>query len=142
MGNRVKLQNHLAIDYCRKYHVELVPEKTKLLCFSPKGTEICSFYWNVVSPISIGNSKISFVEEADHVGITRSVNGNLSHILASMSAHNKAVNAVLPAGLARGHRGNIAASLKIELLLSGAASLVLDKAETKALHHHYKLFLE
>ena len=145
-----KLQNllQLTIDYCRKYHVELVPEKTKLLCFSPKGKEICSFYWKLVSPISIGNTKICFVDEADHVGITRSVNGNLPHVLARMSAHNKAVNAVLPAGLARGHKGNPAASLSIELLygapvlLSGVASLVLNKAETKALHHHYKLFLE
>ena len=34
-----KLQQllHLAVEYCNKYHVELVPEKTKLLCYSPSG---------------------------------------------------------------------------------------------------------
>ena len=145
-----KLQNllQLTVEYCKKYHVELVPDKTKLLCFSPKGKEVCSFYWKLVSPISLDHSKITFTSEADHVGITRSVNGNLPHILARMSAHNRAVMAVLPAGLARGHRGNPAASLRVELLygapvlLSGVAALVLNKTETKALHHHYKLFLE
>ena len=56
--------------------------------------------------------------------------------------------AVLPAGLARGHRGNPAASLRIQLLygapklLSGLSSQVLSLTEKKILHQHYKQSLE
>ena len=37
-----KLQNLVLLtqEYCAKNHVELVPEKTKLLCFVPKGHEL------------------------------------------------------------------------------------------------------
>ena len=56
--------------------------------------------------------------------------------------------AVLPAGLARGHRSNPAASLRIQLLygapklLSGLSSQILSLAEKKILHQHYKQSLE
>ena len=65
-----------------------------------------------------------------------------------MSAHTKAIMAVLPAGLAKGHRGNPAASLQVEclygspVLLSGLSALVLSKAEINILTHHYKVSLE
>ena len=145
-----KLQNllQLTVEYCTKYHVELVPEKTKLLCFTPKGMETSSFYWKLVSPVSLGHSKINFTEEAEHVGIVRSVNGNLPNLMSRMSAHTNAMRAVLPAGLARGHRGNPAAALRVEqrygapVLLSGLAALVHTKAELDILQHHYKLKLE
>ena len=145
-----KLQHllQLTVDYCQKYHVELVPEKTKLLCFSPKGMETTAFYWKLVSPVQLGSTKIPFCQEAEHVGILRSIDGNLPNVMSRMSAHTRAMMAVLPAGLARGHRGNPAAGLRVEhlygtpVLLSGLASLVLSKAEISALHHHYKLNLE
>ena len=145
-----KLQHLLQLteEYCAKYHVELVPEKTKLLCFAPPGLDASADYWKLVSPVSLGNKKISFSDEAEHVGILRSVHGNLPNIFTRISAHNNALRAVLPAGLARGHCGNPAASLRIETLygspklLSGLSSLVLSKAEKDILHHHYKLSLE
>ena len=145
-----KLQHllHLTVQYCTKYHVELVPEKTKLLCFYPKSLEASAFYWKTVSPLTLGAKKIPFSDEAEHVGIVKSVHGNLPNIFARISAHNAALRAVLPAGLARGHHGNPAASLRIELLygaprlLSGLASQVLNKAEKNILHHHYKKSLE
>ena len=65
-----------------------------------------------------------------------------------MSAHSKALYSVLPFGLAKGHRGNPAACLRVELLygslvlLSGLPSLVLSKSEIAILQHHYKLNLE
>ena len=139
---------YLTEQYCAKYHVELVPEKTKLLCFSPPDLDSSASYWKLVSPVSLGKNKIPFSNEAEHVGIVRSVNGNLPNILARISAHNSALQSVLPAGLAKGHRGNPAASLRIELLygsprlLSGLSSLVLSKAEKDILHHHYKVSLE
>ena len=92
---------------------------------------------------------ISFSTEAEHVGVTRSTTpGSTAAVLARISAHTRALHAVLPAGLARGHNGNPAASLKVEqlyglpVLLSGLASLVLSKAELTALDHHYKVSLE
>ena len=96
----------LTVEYCDKYQVELVPDKTKLLCFTPKKSELSAYYWKLVSPISLGQSKVQFCSEADHVGITRSTSGNLPHILGRISAHRRAVLAVLPAGLPKGHRGN------------------------------------
>lgn len=65
-----------------------------------------------------------------------------------MSAHNGALKAVLPVGMARAHRGNPAAVLRTELLygtpvlLSGLASLVLNKSEVDILKHYYKVNLE
>ena len=65
-----------------------------------------------------------------------------------MSAHTRAMLAVLPVGLAKGHRGNPAAVLRVEtlygapVLLSGLSALVLYKSEIAALHHHYKVKLE
>ena len=145
-----KLQNllHLTVEYCAKYHVELVPEKTKLLCFSPPNLESSVFYWKLVSPVSLGGKKIPFSNEADHVGVVKSIHGNLPNILARISAHKGALMAVLPAGLARGHRGNPAASLRIQLLygapklLSGLSSQILSLTEKKILHQHYKQSLE
>ena len=145
-----KLQHllQLTVEYCQKYHVELVPDKTKLLCFSPRGMESSSFYWKLVSPVSLCSSKIPFSIEAEHVGILRSVDGNLPNVMSRLSAHTNAMRTVLPAGLAKGHRGNPAASIRIErlygssVLLSGLAALVLNKAETDILHQHYKECLE
>ena len=126
--------------------MELVPEKTKLLCFSPPGLESTASYWKLVSPVSLDKNKIPISSEDEHVGIVRS--GNLPNILARISAHNSALQSVLPAGLARGHCGNPAAFLRIELLygspqlLSGLSSLVLSKAEKDIHHQHYKVSLD
>ena len=35
--HKLKCILHLAMSYADEYHVEMVPEKTKLLCFTPKG---------------------------------------------------------------------------------------------------------
>ena len=74
--------------------------------------------------------------------------GNLPHLLNRFSSHNKAIHSVLHAGLARGHRGNPAASLRVEklygvpVLLSGTASLVLKQSEYNALDRHFKSVLQ
>ena len=76
------------------------------------------------------------------------MNGNLPNILNRIGAHNRAMFAVLPAGLARSHRASPAAALRVQLLygvpvlLSGLAALVLLKSEIDILRHHYKLCLE
>ena len=92
--------------------------------------------------------QIEFVQTTEHVGILRSVEGNLPHLLRRFASHNRALHSVLAAGLARGHRGNPAASLRVEqlyglpVLLSGTAALVLKKSEEGFLDSHYKRKLE
>ena len=136
---------HLTEEYCAAYHVELVPEKTKLLGFSPSGKDHSVFFSEIVNPISIQGSRIDFDSSAEHVGVTRTPkNGNMTHVLGRIAAHRRAVQAVLHCGLARSHRGNIAAGLRLEkiygapVLLSGCASLVLSTAEMSTLHCHYR----
>ena len=145
-----KLQQllQLAIEYCNKYHVELVPEKTKLLCYSPSGLSSSTLYWKLVSPVSLGSSKLEFSNEAEHVGVLRSVNGNLPNLLARMSAHNAALMGVLQCGMARAHRGNPAAALRVQVLyglpvlLNCLGSVVLSNTETNMLRQHFKESLQ
>ena len=146
-----KLQGllHLACEYARDNHVKMVPEKTKLLCYSARGSEMLTNYWQLASPLTMDSLRIPFSKEAEHVGILRSTNtGALVSVIARISAHTKALHAVLPAGLARRHFSNPAASLRIHqlyglpVLLSGLAALVLGKAELEALDHQHKITLE
>ena len=146
-----KLQGllHLAMQYAAAYHVTMVADKTKLLCYTPKGQEQATKYWQTVSPISMFDNLIPFSRQAEHVGILRCTSpGSMSAVQARVTAHTRAMHAVLPAGLARHHRGNPAAALKIQqlygmpVLLSGLAALVLGKPELEALDHHHKVKLE
>ena len=135
----------LAEDYCSSYHVTLVPEKTKLLAFSsPNHTHIIN-HAKIVNPIKISGKLIPFVDSAEHVGILRSTQGgNMPHILDRLAAHRRAMQGILHCGLAKAHRGNPTASLRLErsygapVLLSGVASLVLSNCELSVLHQQYK----
>ena len=74
-----------------------------------------------------------------YVGVLWSIGGNLPHLLQRFTSHSRAICSVLHAGLARGHRGNPAASLRVEqlygipVLLSCTASLLLKQTEFKQL---------
>ena len=127
----------------------MVPEKTKLLCYVSKGQELTSYYWAAARPISLGGHSIPFTDNAEHVGIVRSTApGNMMNVLARQSAHTKAIYGIQSCGLAKQHRGNPAASLRLEkvfgapVLLSGLAALILSKSELTSPDHHYKLSLE
>ena len=140
------LQNllQLSLQYCKRNHVTLRADKTKLQVFSNRSTDIAAYYAKVVSPINMEGDVINFVDEAEHVGLLRSTSGNLPHLASRISSHRKSLAAVLPLGLARGHRGNPAASLRIHqlyaspVLLSGLASLVLNNSETKLIDSYMK----
>ena len=145
---KLKFLLKLTLNYCKKYHVELSAPKTKLQVYLP---HILSKYEDLYKnsiDIRINDTPIAFVDSADHVGVIRSVQGNLPHILNRISSYNKALHSVLPAGLARNHRGNPAASLSVEklygvpVLLSGTAALVLKQTEVNALNIHFKKKLE
>ena len=130
---------HIALKYCKEYHVDLCADKTKLIMMTPRSNP--TLVHN--NPIKINEEVIEFSKEAEHVGVIRSINGNTSHILNRIVSHKKALGAILHSGAALNHRGNIAGVIKIEklyalpVLLSGSASLVLNKAEENILDHHY-----
>ena len=92
----------------------------------------------------INGRNIPFSECAEHVGIIRSVDGNLPNIVNRIKAHRKALGAVLFTGLAQRHRANPAVGLKIEriygspVLMSGLASQVLLGSELTLLDQHCK----
>ena len=99
-------------------------------------------------PVKINDESIDFSDAAEHVGMVRSVSGNLPTILARFTAHKKALGAVLHTGMARSHRGNPAASLHVHklyacpVLFSGIAPLVLSDQETNLVSQHIrKLFI-
>ena len=88
------------MEYAEESFVEMVPEKTKLLCFTPSGQEMVSYYWSVARPVSLLGHSISFTDKAEHVGILRSTQpGNMPNILERQSAHTRAIFSLLPAGL-------------------------------------------
>ena len=130
--------------FCKKYSVKLCANKTKLQVFSTKQTNETALYNMMTNPLTMAGEKVEFVETAEHVGIVRATAGNLPAIAARISAHKKALGAVLHAGVARGHRGNPAASLQVvkmygaPVLLSGLATLVPTKAEETIIEQHFK----
>ena len=141
---------HLAVEYCEKYHVELVADKTKLIAFVPSSESVVTEIHKISNPLILDGHKIDFVSSAEHVGIIRSVDGNMPNILNRLSSHSNSLRAIIPAGMARGHRGNPAAAAGLYLerlyacpvLLSGLSALVLSNMEMSAIHHYYKVHIE
>ena len=129
---------YLTVEYCKQYYVDLVPEKTKFIVD----------YQTKFHPITLNNMKVPLSQEAEHVGILRSPDGNLPNIMERISAHNKAVNAVLPVGLAQRRHGNPASSLRLEqlyglpVLMSGLGALILKKYEISLVENHHKNTLQ
>ena len=82
-----------------------------------------------INPISIYGKKIAPLHQAEHIGVIRSDQGNLPHLLGRILSHKKAKFAILSSGISRGHRGNPAAAIVLEdiyalpVLLSGDSSL-------------------
>ena len=100
------------------------------------------------SNLKIGGQLIPFADQAEHVGTVRSIHGNAHHLMSRFSAHRKAMFAVLPVGLAKGHRGNPAASIRAHslycspVLLSGISTLILKKSEMRLVDQHIKQTLQ
>ena len=112
----LRLLARLTETYCSKYRVKLVTSKTKLLpAFAPRHSYLVN-YAKLVNPVTINGQPVNFVTEAEHVGVVRSVAGNMPHIFDKIAAHKKALGAVCSAGLSRNHRGNPAASIRINQL--------------------------
>ena len=134
----------LSLRYCREHHVTLRADKTKLQAFSSDKTSLSAYYAKVVSPINVYGTPVEFADEAEHVGFLRSTAGNLPHILNRLSAHKKALAAVLPFGLAHRHRGNPAAVLRLHnlyatpVLFSCLSAALLQSSEVDMLDKYLK----
>ena len=96
------------------------------------------------NPIKIDDKPIKFSTTAEHVGILRSTEGNLPTIMARITAHKRAVGSVLHIGMARNHRGNPHAGIRVErlygipVLLSGIGALVISQKEEDLINQHHK----
>ena len=127
----------------------MTPEKTKLQVFAPSNLSSYVDYYKSVNYLAINDVPLTFTDNTEHVAVIRSPEtGNTPHILQRIISHKKALAAVLSAGLARRHRGNPAASLRVEklyglpVLLSGLGSLYLLQSEVQILSQHYKQSLQ
>jgi hypothetical protein len=61
----------------------------------------------VATPITMEGRDIPVSRDAEHVGVLRcTAPGSMASVLAQLSAHRRALFAVLPAGLDRTHHGN------------------------------------
>jgi hypothetical protein len=98
------------MNYCKRYHIELCAEKTKLLLLENNSDQ----KFVPFNPIRINGQDISFSKQAEHVGVIRSCDGNMPNLLNRFATHKKALAANLFAGTARSHGGNIEASLMTE----------------------------
>ena len=133
----------LSLLYCQKHQVQLSAGKTKLLVFSKDDSDSLK-YVKALSPIRIGDTRIEFVDTAEHVGVLRSTSGNLPHIHQRIVNHKKSLAQILCMGLSRRHRANPVAALGAEnifsmpVLYSGIASLYLKKPEIATLAQHVK----
>jgi hypothetical protein len=130
----------LTLEYCKKYSVDICADKTKLLLFADNIEDRIV----PLNPIVIDDEQINFTTEAEHVGVIRSITGNVPNILNRILSSKKATNATLACGLARGHRSNPSTCLRvlqfygIPVLMSGVSSLVLNPSEVNMIHQHHK----
>ena len=103
----------ITLNYCKKYHVKLVPSKTKLLAFHGPNNVYEKDIAQLVNPIQIEGVPVPFSCEAEHVGILRHTDGNKPNILNRIVSHKRSLHALLSTGISHAHRGNSAASLRV-----------------------------
>ena len=145
------LQSLLNISeaFAASHSLTNVPEKTKLLAYPAKGDKSSITYWQQAMPIMMAGAPLHLTPQAEHVGVVRSTDGtNMPALLSRLSAHGKSLYGTISCGMARGHRGNPAASIRVEALYcsprlySGLATLFLSTSEVSSLHAHQKVTLE
>ena len=115
---------NLSEDFSSATSLQNVPEKTKLLVYSPRGDTTSATYWQEAAPITMAGAPLPLSSQAEHVGVLRSTGacGNMPAILSRLSSHSKSLYTILSCGMARHHRGNPAASLRVESLYCSPAS--------------------
>ena len=101
---------YLTQNYCKKYGVTLSYDKTKLLRISKCDEDSLEVH----NPIQIDGHEISFSSKADHVGVVRSNDGNMPHILSRICSHRKALRMTLSSGTAQKSRANPLVGLRLQ----------------------------
>ena len=140
----IQLFMNLNLHFSETHNIKFCPPKTHLQVFHRPSQSDIVYLDSLLNPVNISGHKVEFSTSAEHVGVIRSVTGNMPNILNRISAHRKALYSVLSVGLARGHRGNPAASIHVErvygtpVLLSGLGSLLLKGDEMRVLETHYR----
>ena len=146
----VKLQCLLYLTslHCERQHVELVPEKTNLLVWSPSSQRLRTNLLKLQCPITVDGHEIAYVDSAEHVGVQRSVEcGNMPHIISRIANHKRAIGSLLHAGVARHHAANPSSCIHLQrvygsgVLFSGLGSLVLNKREIGTISQHFRVTL-
>ena len=111
--------------------------------FSNKDTDYTR-YTKQLSPLHIAGTPIELATTAEHVGVLRSISGNLPHIHQRIVNHKRSLGQILRMGMSRHHRANPIACLRAEnvfstpVLFSGMASLFLNKTESDMIAQHVK----
>ena len=132
----------LVQNYCRKYGVTLSHDKTKLMVIASNNK--AGLNTEAYNPINIDDHTIEFSDQAEHVGVIRSTEGNMPHILNRICAHRKAIHGIGAAGVAKNTRVNPLVGLKLQqvygcpVLMSGIAALALTGHEIAVLDKHLK----
>ena len=136
---------YLTVQYCLKYDVELVPEKTQLIAFHRQEIEHDVNFAKESICLTLNDSDISFVNQVSHLGVLRGDKpGNTLSIMDRLAAHRRQLFSLLPAGMALKHSGNPATSIKVEkiyclpVLMSGLASLFITHSEMVSINSYYK----
>ena len=118
------------------------------MLFNPKSDQSAT-YWQEVTPITMAGAALPLSSQAEHVGVLQCPGGsNLPSFISRMAGHTKSLYSVISCGMARNHRGNPAASLRVESshsaprLFSGLASLLLSLTEVEVLAVHRRLTLQ
>ena len=140
----LKLLARLTEVYCASYRVKLVASKTKLLpMYLPRHAHLVD-YTKLVNTVTVDNTAVEYVQDAEHVGVIRSCTGNMPNILHRVACYKQALQSLSPAGITKSQRGNPAANLRVHqlyavpVLFSGVASLYLTEPEIKVLEINYK----
>ena len=106
---------HLTKLHCLREHVELVPEKTKLLAWAPSKKKLDTQLLKLSCQVEINGNPISYSSSAEHVGVLRTTEGgNMPHILDRISAHKRALASILHTGLAKSHKAKPSSALHLK----------------------------
>ena len=96
--NNLKLLARLTEVYCRNYRVKLVVSKTKLIpMYLPRHSFLVD-YAKMINSVTVDNTVVQFVDQAEHVGVIRSTSGNMPNILHRISCYKKALLSVSSSG--------------------------------------------
>ena len=94
------IQNLMTLidDYCHRYKVNLVPNKTKLLPIGTKYDTNYIDYCRIVNPVKVGAVDIEFADSLEHVGVVRSSQGNFPAVSDRITAQKRAIGSIVSAG--------------------------------------------